>query len=337
MISSDGLQEGQTRFVQLIRRLKWAVLIFVPASLLSEASRAQGCCTAGTPILGTLELGSSPPNTLQFNVTYEYTFRDRFYLGNDRVDDPTVYGQARRDQAIHSVLLETAYGLSRRVSVSSVLSFTRRGLDRTSSAPGGGVTTSLNNSGLSDGVFLVKYSIVPLGLISQREVALGGGVKVPLGSYDKTQLNRVVFPFDMQQGTGSWDGILWGYFYQGFLPTRVHLFANALHRFTGTNRVGYKFGNEIFATVGVSYRTPRYLDFSLQGRYRHLQADELGGAPLLNTGGDWLYLVPTVNVNPANDVSVRLFSQLPVYQSVTGIQLTTTYTLGLGVAYNVRL
>ena len=322
--------------LRLIRRLKWAVLILVPAVLFSRASHAQGCCTAGTPILGTLELGSSPPNAVQFNVTYEYTFRDRFYFGSDRVDDPTVFGQSRREQAINSILLETSYGVSHRVSVSSVLSFTRRVLDRTSSAPVGGVTTSLDNTGLSDAVFLVKYGILPLSLISQREFTLGAGVKVPSGSYDKT-IDGIRMSIDMQQGTGSWDGILWGYLYQGFLPTRVHLFASALYRFTGTNELGYKFGNEAFATVGVSYRTPRFVDVSLQARYRHLEADRLGDASLFNSGGNWLYIVPTVNVNPTNEVSIRIFSQLPAYQSVSGIQLTTTYSLGLGVSYNVRL
>lgn len=315
-------------------RLRRAVLIFVSTALVSEASRAQGCCTAGTPILGTLELGSSPPNTLQFNLTYEYTFRDRFYFEADRIDDPTVYGQSRREQAVHSILLETSFGVSRRISVSSVLSFTRRGLDRSSSSSVRAATTSVENTGLSDGLFLVKYSVIPLNLFSQREVALGAGVKVPFGSYDKA-LDGIRLSIDMQQGTGSWDGILWGYFYQGFLPTRVHLFMSALYRFTGTNDFGYKFGNETFATVGASYRTPRYLDVSLQARYRHLQMDKLGDSPLLNSGGDWLYIVPTVNVNPAVDVSVRLFSQLPVYQSVSGIQLTTTYSLGLGVSYNL--
>lgn len=330
------MQEGQTVCSRLIMHLKSIFLIFIPVALLYETSLAQGCCTAGTPILGTLELGSTPTSTLIFNVTYEYTFRDRFYFGSDRVDDPTVFGQARREQAIQSVLLETSYGFSRRVSMSSVLSFTRRGLDRTSSAPVGAVTSSLNNTGLSDGVFLIKYSFVPLSLISQREVALGGGVKVPFGSYDET-LGGVRLSIDMQQGTGSWDGILWGYFYQGFLPTRVHFFANALYRLTGTNDFGYRFGNEIFVTVGVSYRTPRYLDFSLQGRYRHLQADELEGNSLLNSGGDWFFVVPTVNVNPGVNLSIRLFSQLPVYQNVDGIQLSTTYTLGLGVSYNIGL
>ena len=330
------MREGETVCSRLIMHLKWIFLIFIPVAFLYETSLAQGCCTAGTPILGTLELGSTPTSTLIFSVTYEYTFRDRFYFGSDRVDDPTVFGQVRREQAIQSVLLETSYGFSRRVSVSSVLSLTRRGLNRTSSAPVGAVTSSLNNTGLSDGVFLIKYSLVPLSLISQREVALGGGVKVPFGSYDET-LGGVRLSIDMQQGTGSWDGILWGYFYQGFLPTRVQLFANALYRLTGTNDFGYRFGNEIFATVGVSYRTPRYFDFSLQGRYRHLQADELEGNPLFNSGGDWFFVVPTVNVNPGVNLSIRLFSQLPVYQNVNGIQLSTTYTLGLGVSYNIRL
>ena len=93
-------------YLQLAWRMKWVALIFATAVLASEVSHAQGCCTAGTPIFGTLELGSSPPSTFQFNVTYEYTFRDRFFLGNDRVGDPTFYGQCRREQAIQSLLLE---------------------------------------------------------------------------------------------------------------------------------------------------------------------------------------------------------------------------------------
>ena len=128
-------------------------------------------------------------------------------------------------------------------------------------------------------LFEVSYGLtsnISLNIIDQRELALGVGPKLPFGNSDIRD-GDILLPADMQPGTGAWDGILWGYFYQGFLPKMpANIFSTLSYRFTGKSKRTYEFGDEFSATFGGSYRTKYGIDFSLLTRYRSVTADKFG-------------------------------------------------------------
>ena len=200
----------------------------------------------------------------------------------------------------------------------------------------------LRTRGIGDAVLLVKYNIVPLNIVSQREIAIGAGPKIPLGK-SRLSSEGILLPADMQPGTGAWDGILWAYAYQGFLPTiPINVFATASYRLTGTNdrfaaasQEGYKFGNEFIATLGTSYRTDWPFDLSFQIRYRSVAADRFSSSEVPNTGGKWIYFLPGLNVNLFDELSLRFSGQIPVHRKLEGTQLTTSYTLSLSLFYSI--
>ena len=312
---------------------RFYIIIF--SFLLTAEIFPQACCSAGSPLLGSLDIASSGDGELQIGITYELNSLQDVYAGSVRLDDDL------RERTVNSFILEANYGLSKRFSLSTLFTFINQ--NRNTSTYGN-ISNSLNTSGLSDGIVLVKYNIIPLTLIEQIEFTLGAGLKLPIGNAT-LRSDGILIPADMQLGTGSWDGVLWGYFSKGFVPViPINIFANVSYRLNGTNnrfgdsfQQGYTFGNELYVNLGAGYRTDTFFDFTLMFRFRNTEPDNFDEGVLPNTGGSWLYLVPGINGKISDRLTARLIGQIPLYRDLTGTQLTTAYTASLGLFYNINL
>ena len=312
------------------------LLLLIPFILFHFTNlKGQACCSAGSPLLGSLDIASSADGELQIGVTYEFNSLQDVYAGTERLDDDL------RERNVNSFILEANYGLSKRISLSTLFTFINQSRN---TATYGNISSSLNTSGLSDGIVLVKYNIIPLTLLEQIEFTLGAGIKLPIGNAT-LRSDGILIPADMQPGTGSWDGVLWGYFSKGYVPDiPLNLFANVSYRLNGTNnrfgdsfQQGYTFGNELFINLGAGYRTDTFFDFTLLFRFRNTEPDKFDEGTLPNTGGSWLYLVPGINGKITDSFTARLSGQIPLYRNLSGTQLTTTYTASLGLFYNINL
>jgi hypothetical protein len=315
--------------------MKRVVLIIHLLLFASTNLKGQACCSAGSPLLGSLAIASSADGNLQVGVMYEFNSLQDVYSGTERLDDDL------RERNVNSFIIEANYGLSQKISLSALFTFINQ--NRNTSTYGN-ISSSLNTSGLSDGIILVKYNFIPLTLVDQIEFSIGAGLKLPIGNAT-LRSDGILIPADMQPGTGSWDGVLWGYFSKGFVPViPLNIYINASYRFNGTNnrfgesfQQGYTFGNELFINLGAGYRTDTFFDFTLMFRYRNTQPDNFDEGVLPNTGGNWLYLVPGINGKISDRFTARLSGQIPLYRNLTGTQLTTTYTASLGLLYNINL
>jgi hypothetical protein len=316
--------------MQTHKSIAIAVLLLCEIGM-SPYAWPQACCSAGTPLLSSLELPSTAVGTLQLALTYEYnTLRD-VLSGSSTLSDDS------RRRRTHSLLLETSYGFSSSFSASVLLTIVQQERSIRSSVDGG--ESFLKTRGVGDAIVLLKYHLVRANIINQRDLSLGAGVKIPLGKSNLTS-DGILLPADMQPGTGAWDGILWGYVSQGFVPTLpLNVFASVSYRYTGrnarygNNNEGYTFGNELVANVGVGFRTDTELDFSLALRFRQTTSDRFAGSDIPNTGGRWLSAVPGVNIRVLDNLAVRASGQIPVYRNLEGTQLTTTYTASVTLFY----
>jgi hypothetical protein len=312
------------------RLLLIPMLIFVSTSL-----KGQACCSAGSPLLGSLEVSTVYSGELQIGLTYELNVLKDVYSGSTRLDDDF------RERTVNSFILEANYGISDRISVSTLFTFINQSRNISTY---GNLSSNLNTSGLSDGILLLKYNIIPLDFANQFELSVGGGIKLPIGN-STLRSDGILIPAHMQSGSGSWDGILWGYASKGFMPIiPLNIFLNVSYRANGTNnRFGesfqqrYSFGNELFINLGAGYRTDTFFDFTFILRYRNTTKDNFDGAEVPNTSGNWLYLVPGINGKLSDQFTVRLSGQLPVYRNLSGTQLTTSYSASLGIFYNINL
>lgn len=304
------------------------VIFFV---LLNCKIYSQACCSAGTPLLGSLEISSSKANNLQVGLTYDYNSLQSVYEGSSELDDNT------RERSTQSLLLETSYGLTKRWAVTALISFVNQ--NRTIRAFNNN-ENEVSTNGIGDVVLLMKYNIKTSDILDQTDISVGGGLKFPTGKAGLLT-NGILLPADMQPGSGSLDFLLWGYYSKGFVPIiPVNIIANVSYkinsshnRFAGSE-AGYKFGNELIFSAGVGYRTDTILDFSLFFRLRNTTKDIFDNEEVPNTGGTWLYIIPGINFKITDNFTTRLTGQLPIYRSLQGTQLTTSYTASVSLFYS---
>jgi hypothetical protein len=294
-------------------------------------SFSQACCSAGTPMLGSLETSTTIRNNLQLNLTYNYNTLQSVFEGSENINDNN------RERITNSLLLETNYGLTDNLTITGLFSFINQRRIVSSSI---GSENILSSSGIGDMLVLFKYAIISQTFIYQRQLAIGFGPKFPTGASDVTQ-NGILLPADMQPGSGSWDYVFWSYYSEGFMPdVPLNIFFSASYKLNTSNdrfansEAGYKFGNEFVSSIGAGYRTDMLFDYSLSLLFRTTAIDQFDNVGVPNIGGIWLYAVPGLNINLTDNFIARFSGQIPIYRNLEGTQLTTTFTLLVSFFYS---
>ncbi|MCP4580995.1 MAG: hypothetical protein GY839_05215 [candidate division Zixibacteria bacterium] len=286
---------------------------------------SQTCSCAGPPLLSSVEFRPTPAKTWQFGLTVQHNSLSRLVTVSETLEDDA---RARSTQA---VLIEAGYGINQRLSFTSVFSLIQK--RRTITLPAVGQDKLLTR-GLGDAVFMLKYNLLPRDFVLSRQLTVGGGVKAPLGR-SNLRLDEILIATDMQPGTGSIDGLLWGNYTQRFHATSpVSINLSASFSFAGENDNQYKFGNDFESSAGFYYEAKSRVDFSAALKYRWASPDtRFSTSEIPNTGGQWFRIEGGLNLKVNNSLTSRFSIQLPVYQKVEGTQLTTSYTLSVSMFY----
>ncbi len=286
----------------------------------------QSCSCGGAPLLGSL--GSAPPNHGQWLLDSQYSYNDISGLASGT---KTLASDGRR-QVSQSTIFRLSYGLSKSVSLSTLLTIVAK--ERI-------VSDAVRTVGIGDGIMLLQVNLLPELSYPQRDIVLGVGFKAPLGPTNLSRDGVRISP-DMQPTTGGWDGLASLYMTSDILPPLpATLLVSASYRWTSANPdfsttdTDYRFGNETVVNMGITYRLGLSTLASLQVNYRHTNPDQLGDYSLPNSGGQWLFVAPAVNITLFNKVGLGISSQLPVYHQLNGvIQLTTRYSFSLSANYS---
>ncbi|HKK66589.1 MAG TPA: hypothetical protein VJ946_00205, partial [Bacteroidales bacterium] len=198
--------------------------------------------------------------------------------------------------------------------------------------------------GLGDVVFLVKYRILQPGKALETDWVIGAGPKLPTAKTNFTNNQGLVLPADMQPGSGSTDGIFWSYFQRNRLLNNPNLGLAAVtsFRYSGENKhynttQTYRFGNEFQFSLGLNYdfflRWP--VDVFSFVRYRFQDEDIIDGGIFPSSGGQWVYVIPGVNISFSPKWSMRLTGDIPVYRRLEGTQLTTSARITSAILFNI--
>ncbi len=286
---------------------------------------AQTCSCGGAPLLGFIDGGPKDRGSWQLAWEYEYNDISNLVAGTRTLtpDD--------RQQTSQSGLLKVSYGINRIFSVTAMLTMVQKERD---------VSDLLRVRGVGDGLVILQANLTPRYSYPQRELVVGVGFKAPVGPADLKR-DGLLISADMQPSSGAWDGIFTGYASREVLmPLPVRVFISTSYRRTGSYQrfsfsdARHRFGNEFVASFGAGYTVNTRLGLTLMGRYRFSGADRFAGAQIPNTGGQWFFLAPGINVALSNDVSLGIGGQLPLYQNLKGaIQLSTKFSLSMSVFY----
>lgn len=308
------------------------ITFFTSGFFYSSEINAQGCCTAGTSTFGGVERGVTSKGVLITAIGFYVNQLDKTFESQTQIDDPF-----NRTAKVSLLNFETEYGLSERISLLAVANYSirERNISVRSSSDNSTDKVQFKSNGLGDLIILGKYEIIRATITEPFSMSLGGGAKLPTGSYTNEN-NSTRLSIDLQPGTGAIDLLFWAHIYKGFPETGLGFSSNILYRYPGSNLDGYRFGDELIITVATEYNVTDYLGFSFLAKARLAGKDFLSSRFLPSTGGSYLDVSPNINYYE-DKLSLRFFYQLPLYRNVSGIQLVTSNIIGTEIKYHFAL
>ena len=134
-----------------------------------------------------------------------------------------------------------------------------------------------------------------------------------------------------------------------FIKKNVSFGASLLYRRNTTNDTfgetstssgrSFKFGDDFLADVtlshqqlwGVWFATP-YVNL----QYRNSQANIEEESESPNSGGQWLSAQAGLQFVPKQNFNIKLYGQVPFYQSLQGTQITTDYEIGIEINHKLQ-
>jgi hypothetical protein len=190
--------------------------------------------------------------------------------------------------------------------------------------------------GLGDVVLQARWKAI-------SHLWLIGGVKLPTGVDDARNDDGEAAEIPVQPGSGTTDGIA-GVSYQSGFSARslasgalgnyvlVPWFVSATYQFRGGATRGYRLSNELQLSGGGVYRLTSRFDALAQLNARIRERDRIDAEPEEEafTGGTFVYGSPGVRFSLAH-AAIYALVQIPVYQRVNALQLTskTNYVFGV--------
>jgi thiol-disulfide isomerase/thioredoxin len=278
---------------------------------------------------------ANAPGELSVSWFFDYQYFNRAQSGGKAAANPK-----NEQTMVRSSFLNLGYQLNRRWSLTALLPF-RAVTAPKDIRPNERVTRSF--SGLGDLMVLGNYQLNQPERPTRPTVALQFGLRLPTGKAqpDHTFLGSLSRDPVLQTGHGTFDPLLGVSCFQTLKGTTLS--ANALARLTsGKNRYGVKFSHELQGGFGIArqFSAPRPLAAALSGVQLGLRLHGIKsghdydlGQPVANTGGRWLYLLPSLIVQTKSSFSYFFQFQLPLYQRVNGAQLVAPYAFTTGVSF----
>lgn len=201
-----------------------------------------GCSVSGGQQLGILPQYRSPLLGVRY---FHRSFENVMNHGG-------LLGEMRSNETYQTVDIWGRYAPFRRVQLFAFLPFHR--FNRVSEE--GGETERIATEGVGDASLLVNFEAINIGDslcgVAKHLLLIGGGVKLPTGSFQRKNANDdLLFP-NMQMGSGTTDFLLNINYLYRFDDWGLNLEGN--YRITQKNKLGYQFGNRLGASAGVFYR-----------------------------------------------------------------------------------
>lgn len=287
---------------------------------------SQGCCSGGAPLAGSLGLQDLAKGDVLIAVSFRHNHLTDLMIEREVLDDKRI------TRTVQSLVISGQYAVTNRLTLSLILPWLRQREALT------GTNEQAIADGPGDGTLMVQYQF-----LSKKDwTAIGGlGTKAPTGITSIVNNLGILLNPNIQPGTGAWEGLGALYLRRGkFLRPTMSVEMIGSYRLMGTgDRFGrlqrYRFGDERQVYLGISdqYFMKKFLmDVSLGFRFRQTQTDLVNEVPVPNTGGNWLYFSPGINIYITPSITWGTGMNYPLYRSLTGTQLTTSWTLQSGIS-----
>jgi hypothetical protein len=161
------------------------------------------------------------------------------------------------------------------------------------------------------------------------------GLKLPTGETDATNADGDLAERTLQPGSGTTD-LIAGMYLNGPMNFGTQIatgFLQAQIQYPLNARDDFRPGNQYLLDLGMAYPLTSAWSGLLQLNAQIKERDRGGEAEPVDSGGSFVWLSPGLSYALTRAARVYGFVQLPLYQRVNGIQLTTGWTAAAGASW----
>ena len=297
-----------------------SVLVACACMLYAQhANSAGGCGSVCLPLeaLG-LDKTQVPRHQYRVALITEYAEFDNFREGSSSINNP-----GGNKAKITQSTLQVDYGITNRWTASILVPYIKK--EQETKKFGTRIA-----QGLGDVSVFGRYELLADQYHAKsRSISVGLGVKFPTGSIDEPNTSTLLPPA-FQTGSGAYDLIPTASFFHPLGEGSV--FGGVSWRIPlEENKRGYKFGQEIELNLGTDYPSPFFsnkLSFQLAVSYLDAGRDNdsdlilparlRDGSKVLNTGGNFLDIVPGFRYKISKEVTLQARFSIPVHENWNG-------------------
>jgi len=289
---------------------------------------AQTCCTGSAPITGSIRISSIDKKQWNINIIAEHNYIADLFIDDKEIDEDLII------RATNTILLQTNYGITDRLSVSIVLPFINKWEQAGSN--------KVSRSAVGDLSLLLQYS-----LLNSRSFSaiIGSGVKFPTGPTQlKDAETGIIIQPSLQPGSGSYDFLFLTQFQYSF-PFRhsLSIAQSFSYQITGTSsqfasHEAYKFGNEFQSFTSIADQFVLFnkvITPSITLRVSQRDTNIIESFEDINSGGTWGYLSPGTIIQLNSTIGLLFQADLPVFRKVNGFQLIPSYIIRGGILISI--
>jgi len=158
------------------------------------------------------------------------------------------------------------------------------------------------------------------------------GLKLPTGRIDVRNGSGDLAERSLQPGTGTTDALL-GVYYAQLLPMKdLSWFAQGMLQVPLNSRDQYKPGERLSLDAGLRYDLNETVGLMLQVNGLYRRRDKGANAEPDDSGGTSWFLSPGISIGLTKDIRVYGFYQIPIHQTVNGVQLVAREGAVIGVS-----
>ena len=272
---------------------------------------------------------------LTLDLRYEYINQDQLRAGTDKV----AVGQIPRDhdevKTLNRNLLATLdYTFNHQWGVSATAPWVDRFHSHLDNDTGVPVPEQWDFSRLGDVRVLGRYQMRSENLerASLSYYGLNFGLKLPTGQRDLVNADGERAERTLQPGTGTTDALLGAYYSRLLGHSNSSWFVQALWQAPLNSREDFRPGQRFSIDLGYTYGASDRIGLMIQLNALHKARDSGAQAEPEDSGGNFLFISPGINIALSKNFQLYGFVQLPVYQYVNGVQLTADWAAMAGIS-----
>ncbi|MBI3561608.1 MAG: hypothetical protein HY080_07840 [Gammaproteobacteria bacterium] len=299
-----------------------------------HASCGSASCSLSTPIDS---LGITANHGWQADLRYEYINQDDLRAGTHTVgvgaipqDHNEVYTKN------NNVLATLDYSADNRWGVSIQLPYLQREHYHIQNTGGVPIDERWNFSALGD-IRVLGRVILDNTMATRGQTGLQLGVKLPTGKINQTNAAGEVAERSLQPGTGTTD-LLAGYFDSrdmAWLDSTGRGFLQAQLQSALNDHAAYRPGTQYHFNIGMVFRPHADVSPIVQLNALSKGRDRGDNAEPDASGGEYLWLSPGLNLQLSHSTRTYGYVQLPLYQRVNGMQLTSKWNASVGITWSL--